>query len=59
VSYSTLSYELLAALVTRLSDRPYQDYLRERIFAPLGMADTSYDPRVSDSSAGVWSPSKA
>jgi CubicO group peptidase (beta-lactamase class C family) len=56
VSYSTLSYELLAALVTRLSDRPYQDYLRERIFAPLGMADTSYDPRVSDSSAGRMVP---
>lgn len=45
VSYSTLSYELLAALITRLGGVPYQDYLRERVFAPLGMADTSYDPR--------------
>lgn len=45
MSYSTLSYELLAALITRLSGRPYQEYLRACVFAPLGMADTSYDPR--------------
>ncbi len=56
VSYSTLSYELLAELVTRLGGMPYQDYLRERVFAPLGMTDTSYDPRVSDTSAARMVP---
>ena len=45
VSYSTLSYELLAELVTRLGGMPYQDYLHERVFTPLGITDTSYDPR--------------
>jgi CubicO group peptidase (beta-lactamase class C family) len=42
--YCTLSYSLLAELITRLTGVPYPDYLQARIFTPLGMADTSFDP---------------
>jgi len=45
VSYSTLAYDLLAELVTRLGGMPYEEYLSAHVFTPLGMADTSYDPR--------------
>ncbi len=46
-AYSTLSFYLLAELITRLGGQPYPEYLRERIFAPLAMADTSFDPRAA------------
>lgn len=52
VSYSTLAYDLLAELVTRLGGMPYEEYLRAHVFAPLGMIDTSYDPRAHDDAAG-------
>lgn len=42
--YCTLSFFILAELVTRLSGVPFQEYLRQRIFRPLGMVDTSFDP---------------
>jgi len=42
--YCTLSFFILAELITRLSGLPYPEYLRQRIFDPLGMKDTSFDP---------------
>lgn len=36
------SYWVLAALLTRAADRPLEEFLRERIFAPLGMDDTGF-----------------
>ena len=44
-SYSTLTFYLLAELVTRCSGTPFPAYLETRIFRPLGMRDTSFDPR--------------
>lgn len=44
-SYSTLSFYVLAELITRLSGLSYPDYLHQRIFVPLNMIDTSFDPR--------------
>ncbi len=44
-SYSTLTFYLLAELITRCSGTPFAKYLETRIFKPLGMADTSFDPR--------------
>lgn len=60
-SYSTLTFHLLAELVARLSRRPFAAYLEARIFGPLGMHDTSFDPRRKGS---AWlklkaSPSRA
>lgn len=38
--YSNSGYALLALIVERASAMSYQDFLRERIFLPLGMHDT-------------------
>jgi CubicO group peptidase (beta-lactamase class C family) len=38
--YSNSGYALLALIVERASGKPFQDFLRERIFLPLGMHDT-------------------
>lgn len=45
--YSTLSFYVLAELITRLSGMRYPQYLMERIFAPLGMHDTSFEPNAA------------
>jgi CubicO group peptidase (beta-lactamase class C family) len=38
--YSNAGYVLLATLVARAAGQPFQRFLQERIFAPLGMART-------------------
>lgn len=38
--YSNEGFVVLGAVVERLTGRDYHDYVRERIFAPAGMADT-------------------
>jgi D-alanyl-D-alanine carboxypeptidase len=43
-SYCNTGYHLLAAIIEKVSQRPYMDFLKERIFAPLGMDSTrAYD----------------
>jgi CubicO group peptidase (beta-lactamase class C family) len=38
--YSNTGYCLLALIIAQVANRPFADVLRERIFAPLAMADT-------------------
>jgi CubicO group peptidase (beta-lactamase class C family) len=38
----SMSIDVLAHLVEVLSGRPLQDFLKERIFSPLGMSDTGF-----------------
>jgi serine-type D-Ala-D-Ala carboxypeptidase len=42
MSYCEYGYCLLEQIVVRVSGRPLSELARERIFEPLGMADTSY-----------------
>lgn len=41
--YSNTGYVLLGAVVERASGKPYAQVLAERIFRPLGLADTAVD----------------
>ena len=45
-AYSNSSYSLIGCVVERLSGRPFWDYCRQRIFAPLRMNDSSW--RLAD-----------
>jgi CubicO group peptidase (beta-lactamase class C family) len=39
-SYSNSGYSVLSQIVERISGQPFEDFLRARIFLPLGMANT-------------------
>ncbi|CAG4998086.1 Protein flp [Dyadobacter sp. CECT 9275] len=41
--YSNLGFALLGRIITQLSGRPYQDYINEKIFKPLGMTHTIWE----------------
>ena len=41
-SYSNTGYSLAAIIVERVSGKPFSTFTRERLFAPLGMASTSW-----------------
>jgi CubicO group peptidase (beta-lactamase class C family) len=43
-SYCSISFDLLAELVTRIAGEPYPVILRRRILEPLAMATTTFDP---------------
>ena len=44
-SYSNSGYFLLGAVIEKVSGLPYADFVQQRIFAPLGLARTTYgDP---------------
>ncbi|XP_078602938.1 uncharacterized protein LOC144876994 [Branchiostoma floridae x Branchiostoma japonicum] len=42
--YSNLMYDLAGHVAERLAGKPYEQLLRERIFLPLGMNDTTFLP---------------
>ncbi len=47
MEYSNFGYALLGRIITNLSGKPYQDYIRTEIMQPLGMGSTGYDIFVS------------
>lgn len=42
--YCNSNYLLLAVIIERVAGRPFGDFLQDRIFAPLGMANSGLDP---------------
>ena len=38
--YDNLNYDLLGEIVRRVSGQPFQDFVQDRIYDPLGMADS-------------------
>jgi len=45
--YSDINFFLLADIVSRTSGVPFEQYVRERIFAPLGMNETGFLPAAA------------
>jgi CubicO group peptidase (beta-lactamase class C family) len=43
INYSNNGYQLLGRVIEKVSGQPWDEYLKEHIFAPLGMAHTGYD----------------
>lgn len=42
-SYSNSNYYLLGQIIENISGKPYAEFIRENIFAPLGMLNSGYD----------------
>ena len=53
--YESPNYVLLAEIVSRVSGKPYEEFLRERIFEPLGMGGTGL---ASPLLARAYAPAK-
>ncbi|MFD1142890.1 serine hydrolase domain-containing protein [Larkinella insperata] len=41
--YSNLAFAMLGAIITKVSGKPYQQYINEAIFKPLGMTHTVWE----------------
>jgi CubicO group peptidase (beta-lactamase class C family) len=47
--YTQTNYVLLAHIIERISGKPLETFLQERLFQPLAMKDTFYPPAAGDS----------
>ena len=58
VWHYSIATDVLGYLVQLIGDMPFEDFLQERIFAPLGMVDTAFyvPPEKLDRLAAVYSP---
>ena len=56
----SFSIDILGYIIELISQRPLDDFLKERIFKPLGMADTDFwvPPSKADRLAVVYGPPK-
>jgi CubicO group peptidase (beta-lactamase class C family) len=43
-NYSNIGYDILGRIIEVVSKQPYDQFLQQRIFEPLGMKDTSFFP---------------
>jgi CubicO group peptidase (beta-lactamase class C family) len=43
-SYSNIGYAILGAALRRSAGQPYVEYVHQKIFAPLGMTHTAFEP---------------
>ena len=49
-SYSNIGYAILGAALGRAANQPYVEYVEQKIFAPLGMTHTTFEPKARTSS---------
>lgn len=54
MEYSNFGYALLGRIVTNVSKRPYQAYIKDSILTPLGMAATGHDISTSPPAARAF-----
>lgn len=43
-AYSNIGYAILGAALSRAAGQPYVEYVKQRIFQPLGMKSSSFEP---------------
>jgi CubicO group peptidase (beta-lactamase class C family) len=46
LNYSNVGYSVLGRVIEKVTGRTYEDYIREAILAPRGMADTGVERRA-------------
>ena len=54
--YSNLAFALLGIVVERASGRPYMEYVRERLFEPVGLTRISFEPEAPAATGYVSQP---
>jgi CubicO group peptidase (beta-lactamase class C family) len=54
--YSNLAFALLGIVVEHVSGVPYQDYVRDRLFEPLGLTRVSFEPEPPAAKGYVAQP---
>jgi CubicO group peptidase (beta-lactamase class C family) len=54
--YSNLAFALLGIVVERVSGMPYMDYVRERLFEPVGLTRMSFDAEPPAATGYVGQP---
>jgi CubicO group peptidase (beta-lactamase class C family) len=57
-AYSNLAVGLVGPIVRRLGGMPARDYLRTRVFAPLGMDSVAWERRSVDAKRVAWGHEK-
>jgi len=55
-NYSDASFNLLGAIIERISGTPYSEYLREYIFIPLSMQSSNAAPNTSPPNPKYYTP---
>jgi CubicO group peptidase (beta-lactamase class C family) len=46
--YANLGYAMIGDVIARASGRPLSEFMRDRVFAPLGMTAAAFDPDPGD-----------
>lgn len=59
-SYSNTGYLLLGYIIEQVSGKPYEQYIRENIFRPLGMNRSGFDfAKATDRARGYYADTEA
>lgn len=46
----TVAFDILAGIIEAVAGKPYEDFMNEELFAPLGMRDTTFSPTEAQNS---------
>lgn len=58
-SYGNETIALLGAVIERVSDLPYAEYMATNLFGPAGMGSTSFEPPAEAEVTRLYNPSEA